>query len=124
MLQHVVGRRIVIVAGDREDVIVALARAHRAEVRRPAVIRGEAEPATVGFVLSGYRPRPEVVEEIRRAALFACFLDEDTYMVASDVHDLLVKTHAADHEKIEVIKAILAASLDTDRMLDAATPAA
>ena len=124
VLQHVVGRRIVIVAGDREDVIVALSRAHRAEMRRPAVIRGEAEPATVGFVLSGYRPRPAVIDEIRRAELFACFLDEDTYMVASDVHDLLVKTHASDRGKIEMIKSIVAASLDAERMLAVATDAA
>jgi len=124
VLQHVVGRRIVIVAGDREDVIVALARAHRVDMRRPAVIRGEAEPSTVGFVLSGYRPRAAVVEEIRRANLFACFLDEDTYMVASDVHDLLVKTHPSDRGKIEMIKSIVAASLDADRMLAAATDAA
>jgi hypothetical protein len=123
VLQHVVGRRIVIVAGDREDVIIALCRAHRAEMRRPAVARGEAQPSTVGFVLSGYRPRPAVVDEIRRAGLFACFLDEDTYMVASDVHDLLVKTHAADREKIETIKSIVAASLDADRMLAAASAA-
>jgi hypothetical protein len=120
VLQHVLGRRIVIVAGDREDVIVALARAHRAEARRPAVIRGEVEPATVGFVLSGYRPRPAVVDEIRRADLFACFLDEDTYQVASDVHDLLVKTHAADSGKIAMIKSIVAASLDAGQMLAAA----
>ena len=120
VLQHVLGRRIVIVAGDREDVIVALARAHRAEARRPAVIRGEVEPSTVGFVLSGYRPRPAVVDEIRRADLFACFLDEDTYQVASDVHDLLVKTHAADAGKIAMIKSIVAASLDAGQMLAAA----
>jgi BioD-like phosphotransacetylase family protein len=124
VLQHVTGRRIVIVAGDREDVIIALCRAHRVEVRRPAVVRGEAELSTVGFVLSGYRPRPAVVDEIRRADLFACFLDEDTYMVASDVHDLLVKTHAADREKIATIKSIVAASLDAGRMLEAATPVA
>ena len=123
VLQHVTGRRIVIAAWDREDVIVALARAHRAEMRRPAVVRGEAEPATVGFVLSGYRPRPAVIDEIRRADLFACFLDEDTYMVASDVHDLLVKTHASDRGKIEMIKSIVAASLDADRMLAAAADA-
>ncbi len=120
VLQHVVGRRIVIVAGDREDVIVALARAHRAEARRPAVIRGDVEPATVGFVISGYRPRPAVVDELRRADLFACFLDEDTYQVASDVHDLLVKTHASDVGKIEMIKSIVAASLDPGQMLAAA----
>jgi BioD-like phosphotransacetylase family protein len=123
VLQHVVGRRIVIVAGDREDVIVALARAHRAEMRRPAVIRGESEPAMLGFVLSGYRPRPALVDEIRRADLFACYLDEDTYMVASDVHDLLVKTHPADREKIATIKALVGEALDVDRLLGAATEA-
>jgi len=123
VLQHVTGRRIVIVAGDREDVIIALCRAHRMEVRRPAVVRGEAEPSTVGFVLSGYRPRPDLIAEIRRADLFACFLDEDTYMVASDVHDLLVKTHSADREKIAVIKSIVAASLDPGRMLEVAAEA-
>ena len=123
VLQHVVGRRIVIVAGDREDVIVALSRAHRAEMRRPAVIRGEAQPAMLGFVLSGYRPRDALVDEIRRAGLFACFLDEDTYMVASDVHDLLVKTHPADHEKIATIKATVGEALDVGRFLDAATEA-
>jgi uncharacterized protein len=123
VLQHVTGRRIVIVAGDREDVIIALCRAHRAEVRRPAVARGEAECSTVGFVISGYRPRPALVDEIRRADLFACFLDEDTYVVASTVHDLLVKTHAADREKIATIKTIVAASLDVERMLAAATVA-
>jgi BioD-like phosphotransacetylase family protein len=124
VLQHVHGRRIVIVPGDREDVIVALARAHRAEMRRPAVMRGELELSAVGFVLSGYRPRPAVVDEIRRAELFACFLDEETYLVASDVHDLLVKTHAADREKIAVIKAIVAGALDAERMLEAALPVA
>jgi hypothetical protein len=123
VLQHVADRRIVIVTGDREDVIVALSRAHRAEMRRPAVMRGEAAPSMLGFVLSGYRPRPAVVDEIRRADLFACFLDEDAYMVASDVHDLLVKTHPADREKIATIKAVVGEALDVGRFLDAAREA-
>jgi BioD-like phosphotransacetylase family protein len=123
VLQNVRGRRLVIVAGDREDVIVALCRAHRSEMRRPAVLRGEVEPATVGFVLSSYLPRPAVIDEIRRADLFSCFLDRDTYVVASDVHDLLVKTHPRDDEKIAVIKSTVAASLDPDRMLEVAAPA-
>jgi BioD-like phosphotransacetylase family protein len=120
VLQQMRRRQLVIVAGDREDVIVALARAHRAEVRRPSFLRGEVEPTTLGFVLSAYRPRQVVVDEIRRAELFACFLDEDPYDVASHVHDLLVKTHAADREKIATIKAVVGASLDTERFLAAA----
>jgi BioD-like phosphotransacetylase family protein len=122
ILQSIRDRRLVIVAGDREDVIVALARAHRAEMRRPAVVRGDTQASMLGFVLSGYRPREVVVDEIQRAGLFACFLGEDTYDVASRVHDLLVKTHPADREKIATIKSIVAESLDMVRFLDAARP--
>jgi hypothetical protein len=84
VLQHVVGRRIVIVAGDREDVIVALARAHRAEARRPAVMRGEVEPATVGFVLSGYRPRPADAGKIAMIkSIVAASLDAGQMLAAA-----------------------------------------
>ena len=43
--------------------------------------------------------------------------------MASDVHDLLVKTHPADREKIATIKAVVGESLDVVRFLDAATEA-
>ncbi|MGZ6295391.1 MAG: hypothetical protein ACXWPO_11335, partial [Candidatus Limnocylindrales bacterium] len=52
-----------------------------------------------------------------RADLFATIVNEDTYLVASEVHDLLVKTHAADREKIELIKALVAEHLDVERIL-------
>ena len=55
--------------------------------------------------------------------MFAALVDEDTYTVASEVHDLLVKTHAADTEKIELIKALVWEFLHMDRFLDAATEA-
>jgi BioD-like phosphotransacetylase family protein len=80
------------------------------------------EGAALGLVLTGgYRPRPAIIDAIRRADLFATLVADDTYKVASEVHDLLVKTHAADREKIELIKALVAEHLDIDRILDAAT---
>jgi len=39
------------------------------------------------------------------------------------VHDLLVKTHAADREKIELIKELVGRNLDIDRVLGVATEA-
>ena len=59
---------------------------------------------------------------IREADLFATLVREDTYVVASEVHDLLVKTHPADREKIELIKALVADHLDIERILEVATP--
>jgi hypothetical protein len=49
---------------------------------------------------------------------------EDTYAVASEIHDLLIKTHAADRGKIEEIKALVWEYLFIDRILEVATEAA
>ena len=55
--------------------------------------------------------------------MFASIVDDDTYTVASEVHDLLVKTHSADTGKIELIKALVWEHLQMDRFLEAATEA-
>ena len=73
------------------------------------------------MLTGGYRPRKAVIESIRRADLFATLVPNDTYTVASEGHDLLVKTHAADVEKIELITELVATNLDIDRILGVAT---
>ena len=144
MLERVGPGTLVIVPGDREDVILTLTTAHLArrfrvagvaEAAQIAQVAAEAtnertanvdghEGAAIGLVLTGgYRPREAVVAAIRQADLFATLVREDTYAVASEVHDLLVKTHPADHEKIETIKGLVAEHLDIDRILDAAEEA-
>jgi phosphate acetyltransferase len=141
MLERVGPGTLVIVPGDREDVILTLTTAHFAErlrtanaavAARIAAIAAAAtnegaasvaghEGAAVGLVLTGgYRPRASVLDAIREADIFATLVSEDTYVVASEVHDLLVKTHAADREKIALIKALVADHLDIDRILDVA----
>jgi hypothetical protein len=113
MLQRIGPRSLVIVPGDREDVIAAIVQAHR--IGAPA--GGDAS----GLVLTGgYRPRATVLDAIRAADLFATIVNEDTYAVASEVHDLLVKTHAADRGKIEEIKALVWEHLFIDRVLEVA----
>jgi BioD-like phosphotransacetylase family protein len=143
MLERVGPRTLVIVPGDREDVILTLTTAHLVGPPggRPRGKAGSApgfslagrpwggvaavdghEGAALGLVLTGgYRPRPAIVDAIRRADLFATLVPDDTYRVASEVHDLLVKTHSADLEKIELIKALVAEHLDIDRILEVAT---
>ena len=144
MLERVGPGTLVIVPGDREDVILTLTTAHfalrlrrasSAESARIAALAAAAtnegvasvaghEGAAVGLVLTGgYRPRPSVIDAIREAGIFATLVKEDTYVVASEVHDLLVKTHAADHDKIALIKALVAEHLDIGRMLSVASEA-
>lgn len=118
MLQHINPGSLVIVPGDREDVISAIALAHGAESDG----RSAADRKAIGLVMTGgYIPRQAVLDDVRRANLFAALVPDDTYHVASVVHDLLVKTHAADREKIEMIKVLVAEHLDIDKILSVAT---
>jgi BioD-like phosphotransacetylase family protein len=144
MLQRVGPGTLVIVPGDREDVILTLSTAHlarrfrvagAAEAARIAQVAAGAtnertadveghEGAAIGLLLTGgYRPRDAVLAAIRQADLFATIVPEDTYAVASEVHDLLVKTHPADVEKISLIKALVKEHLEIDRLLEVATEA-
>ena len=134
MLDRVGPGTLVIVPGDREDVILTLTTAHLMGAPRTASVDELTQPtleledghagAAIGLVLTGgYRPRKSVIESIRRADMFATLVPNDTYTVASDVHDLLVKTHAADREKIELIKELVGRNLDIDRVLGVATEA-
>ncbi len=108
MLERIGPGTLVIVPGDREDTILRLTAAHSAA----------GDGAAVGLVLTGgYRPSQTVIDEIRWADLFATLVAEDTYEVASEIHDLLVKIHAGDSEKIALIKALVAEHLDVDRIL-------
>jgi BioD-like phosphotransacetylase family protein len=116
MLQRIGPRSVVIVPGDRADVIGAIVGARENGA-------GEGDGA-LGLVLTGgYRPHEAVLEAIRAADLFATLVPEDTYQVASELHDLLVKTHPADAGKIAEIKALLWEYLFIDRVLDVAEEA-
>jgi len=135
MLERINPDTLVIVPGDREDVILTLTTAHltgglahgTGAGPGPVTAGGSGVAhgagAALGLVLTGgYRPRQAVLDAIRRANLFATIVPEDTYVVASEVHDLLVKTHSADVGKIEMIKALVWEHLQIDRVLEAAGP--
>ena len=138
MLEHVGPGTLVIVPGDREDAILTLAAAHLPDSaparaiehletlvdETPGAIDAGPESKALGIVLTGgYEPRPEVLAAIRHANLFTAIVAEDTYTVASMIHDLLVKTHPADVGKIELIKELVWEHLHMDRFLEVATEA-
>jgi hypothetical protein len=90
--------------------------------QRSAFGRGGRDPRGVelaGLLLTGgYRPRPRELQALRASGIFAYLVEDDTYAAASRVHDLLVKTHPADLGKIAEIKALVAAHIDVDRLLE------
>jgi hypothetical protein len=112
-------RTLLITPGDRDDMLAAALAANRGAAGESA------RPRVAGLVLTGgFRPSDARLAELRAADLFTLLVERDTYSAAQDVHDILVKTHANDTEKIETIIELVGAALDVDALLDMARPMA
>ena len=119
VLERVGPGSLLIVPGDREDVIRTMITATLVGPAGEGRISARRRRQTLaGIVLTGgYRPSERVIDAIRHADIFSLLVAEETYTAASEVHDLLVKTHPADTEKIELIQQLVADHLDIDRIL-------
>jgi BioD-like phosphotransacetylase family protein len=56
---------------------------------------------------------------IEKAAFPVLLAEDDSYGVALRVHSLIVKTRAADTEKISVIRDLIGAHVDVNKILRA-----
>ena len=100
---------LVITPGDRVDILMTAASS-------------AADPAQqlAGVVLTGeFNPEPAVSRIIEKLPFPVLLAAEDSYEVASAVHNLIVKTRAADTEKISVIRDIIATHVDVNKILKA-----
>ena len=101
-------RTLLITPGDRDDLL-------RAAIQ---VNRSAASPRVIGIILTGgFRPPDAVLDELRAADVFAYLVKTDTYRTAQAVDEILVKTHAADVEKIDTIIELVGGALDVDQLL-------
>ncbi len=98
---------LLIVPADREDLIEAAA-GHAAGP----------DGRLAGLVLSdGIRPADRVLKMARTLPCPVLWVKGGSYQVASEVHDLIVKTRPDDTEKIGLIQQIVARHVDLDRIL-------
>jgi BioD-like phosphotransacetylase family protein len=98
---------LLITPGDREDMILAAASV--------TSIDG---PPLAGIVLTGnFRPGADVLKVIRRLQFPVLLAKDDSYAVASKVHDLTVKTSPYDTQKISLIRDIIAEHVDVQKIL-------
>ena len=81
------------------------------------------EPANgqpAGIVLTGnFKPSPAVLQIIASLPYPVLLAEQDIYEVAFRVHNLSVKTRAADTQKVSVIRDLIAANVDVKRILQA-----
>jgi hypothetical protein len=103
---------LLITPGDREDIILAAAASHE-----------DPDAATMsGIVLTGnLRPPEPILAAIRKMRIPVLLAKDDSYEVASKVHDLTVKTGPDDTEKIDLIRNLVAKHVDVNRILKQVT---
>ncbi len=100
---------LVITPGDRVDILLAAATS-----------AAEPDQPLAGVVLTGeFHPQAALTRIIEKLPFPVLRASEEIYEVASAVHNLIVKTRAADTEKISVIRDIIATHVDVNKILRA-----
>src|SRR4051812_22463201 len=99
---------LLITPGDREDIILAACTS----------LDGQNTETMAGIVLTGnLRPSSSVLKVIRAMPIPVLLSPEDSYQVASKVHDLTVKTRPGDAQKITLIRDLISRNVDVKRIL-------
>ena len=99
---------LLITPGDREDIVIAASTPVGANAQ------------LAGIVLTGnLRPSSPVLKVIQGMSFPVLLAKDDSYQVASKVHDLTVKTRPDDAQKISLIRNLIAEHVDVDKILNA-----
>jgi len=101
---------LLITPGDREDIVLAACTG----------LDAQSDGQMAGIILTGnLRPGSGVLRVIRAMPIPVLFTHQDSYQVASKVHDLTVKTRPRDAEKISLIRDLIAKNVNLPRILEA-----
>jgi BioD-like phosphotransacetylase family protein len=101
-------RVLIITPGDREDIILAIGTTVFTK-----------QDGLAGIVLTGdLRPSQQALKVIREMPFPVLSASQDSYEVASKVHDLIVKTRPNDTLKISLIRDLIAEHVDVRRILE------
>lgn len=108
-MRYFVNGGLLITPGDREDIILAAG----------AALTTGSCAHLAGIVLTGgIRPSANVMKVIESMPYPVLLAGEDSYEVASTVHDITVKTRSVDTEKISIIRDLVAKHVDLSKLLN------
>lgn len=108
-LSYFSDKSLIITPGDREDLILAVVGFQMDRARDGTRI--------AGIVLSGnIRPNKNIIDLVKRANIPLLLAGDDTYSVASRIHDLTVKIRPEDTEKTGLIKNMVEKYVDIEML--------
>jgi len=109
-LDYLGERTLVITPGDRDDILLAVLSLAAIEQQKQVVS---------GLILTaGLTPHPSIMRLIEGVKIPTYVVPTDTYVTASEIHDLLIKIRPSDTTKIAEIVRMVAESVDVDALLE------
>ena len=109
-VKYIVDDSLLITPGDREDILAVALRSFRQDDKERLRI--------AGIILSGgLMPDAPTMELLEKASIPVLMAQDDTYDVASTVHDLTVKIRSRDTAKINAIIKLINDNVDLDSIL-------
>lgn len=110
-LNYMEEKSLVITPGDREDIILTATTSHLADKKLKSRISG--------IILTGnITPHKSIINMIKKSEIPVLVASQDTYTVASNVHDLTVKLTPHDRRKADIITELVREYVDIDRILN------
>ena len=109
-LQFVQNNSLMIIPGDRDDMIEAMCRVHAGKLKKNSKISG--------IILSGgLMPKRRSLEYLEKSKIPVLITKEDTYKIASRIHSMTVKLKPQDAQKIKIIVDIVEKYIDIDKVI-------
>lgn len=109
-LNFIKNNTLMIIPGDRDDMIKAICDLHMGKLRRNCKI--------VGIILSGgLMPKGWTLNFLKQSNIPTLTTKEDTYSIASRIHHILIKLHPQDTSKIKTIVDMVEKYVDIDKVL-------
>jgi BioD-like phosphotransacetylase family protein len=109
-VKYIIDDSLLITPGDREDILKIALETARASDKESLRISGV-------VLTGGITPGELIMNALRQAKIPVLLAKEDTYTVASTIHDMTVKVRSCDKDKIERIITLIRNNVDIDAIL-------
>ncbi len=103
-------KSLVIVPGDREDIILGIIAGHMSKIEDDFEVEGL-------ILTGGFIPHDKVLRLIKSSSLPVLISQDDTYTTAKKVHERRVKIRSSDEDKIRETKELMSQYIDIDEIL-------
>ena len=109
-LQFISNNTLMIVPGDRDEMIEAVCKVHSGKMKKGCCFSGL-------IVSGGILPKRGSMSRLKKSKIPVLTTKEDTYKIASRVNSMIVKLKPQDREKIRIIVEMVEKNVDINKVV-------